>query len=220
MALKIYNCRDHGGVFKQPPRRGRPPVRCSEDNPCTKVAPQATPQQVAKAADRAMNAPRKAPESVPAASNGANPSVPLAMEAKAQLVALGWVVEGKAKGTSAQISATRGPETLIMMWVGGKLLAQDYSLSYIAPSDNAIPEHSLSFEPDELTNTELVQMLRGMQVTWWNTLASSKETAVIGNKVSIEHIYDDDREKRIVKFIDHSGGGFRAFHVAALLKVG
>lgn len=34
--VKKISCRDHaGGVFTVAPRRGRPPVRCTEDNPCT-----------------------------------------------------------------------------------------------------------------------------------------------------------------------------------------
>lgn len=228
MTLKVFNCRDHGGVFKMPPRRGRPPVRCNETNPCTK-ADQAeiaankitsVVREVPGVGKVAVVTTTKAPESIAEALPAENPSLPLAMDAKGQLTALGWQVAGKAKGTSAQVTATRGAETLIMVWSGGELKAQDYSLSYVKPSDNGVPAHSLSFEPDELTNSELVQILRGMKVTWWNTLGNSTESATVGNKVSIEHIYDDDREKRIVKFIAHDGGGFRAFHVAALLKVG
>jgi len=226
-----------------PPRRGRPPVRCTDDNPCTKADQQvgtvAEPKTVlVKPPTRFKDACPEcggkgghtakcshsgrvaAPENDSEPRTGVNPSLAPAMEAKAQLMPLGWHVVGKAKGTSAQLTAQRGSETLIMVWRDGEIVTQDYSLFYVKPSENEIPPHSLSFEPDELTNSELVQILRGMKVTWWNTLAHSTETAVVGNKVSIEHIYDDDREKRIVKFIAHDGGGFRAFNVPALLKVG
>ncbi len=91
-------------------------------------------------------------------------------------------------------------------------------------SENGIPRHHLHFDPDETTDSELVRLIRGMKVTWWNTIAGATETAVIGGNVTVEHMFrangDEDEPKRIVKFLDHNGGGFRAFHVAALLKVG
>lgn len=230
MTVKTITCRTHGGVFKVQARPGRPPVKCTEDNQCSRADQADTVSAPKRRGARADNFGAQvvadteranASESVVEPPTADNPSLPLAMDTKAQLEALGWSAAGKAQGTSAQITATRGAETLIMVWHDGELKAQDYSLAYVKPSDNGIPPHSLGFDPDELTNAELVQTLRGMKVTWWNTLANSTETAVVGNKVSIEHIYHEhDREKRIVKFIDHSGGGFRAFHVTALLKIG
>jgi hypothetical protein len=111
-----------------------------------------------------------------------------------------------------------------MSWRDGVLASQQYGLEHIKPSDNGIPPHDLHFNPEELTDSELVRMIKGMKVTWWNVLASSTESAVIaGSQVSVEHIFnqaDSDIGKRIVKFVDHNGGGFRAFHVSALMKVG
>lgn len=181
-------------------------------------------------------APAKAPESTPAAANGANDSLPLAMRAKAQLEPVGWAVKGRAWFREsavtagafdhmAEVSASRGAETLVMTWTNGVLSAQDYSMEHLKQSENGIPPHKLSFNPDEMTDGELVRMVRGMKVTWWNTLGSSTETAIIGPaNIAVEHLFvgggDTDNSKRIIKFLDHSGGGFRAFHVGALLKVG
>lgn len=81
--MKTIQCRDHeGGTFQIPSQRGRPPVRCSAQNPCT-VSPltvaraksprrtsieretpparstrQATPAQIKRAAERAATEPR------------------------------------------------------------------------------------------------------------------------------------------------------------------
>jgi hypothetical protein len=158
------------------------------------------------------------------------------MAAKARLEAVGWTVKGRAwiavdTGKSeqmaycAEILCSRGAETLIIIWSDGVLIRQDYQMESIRAVENGIPPSSLSFDPNEMTDGELVRMVRGMKVTWWNTIAGSRETAIIGTgNVAVEHLFvgggDTDNSKRIVKFLDHSGGGFRAFHVAALLKVG
>lgn len=151
-------------------------------------------------------------------------SVTLAMKAKEQLEAVGWVVKGSAAMGIATITASRDAETLVMSWRDGELLRQEYSMEFLKPQDNNIPDNELHFNPDELTDSELVRMIKGMKVTWWNTLASSRESAIIGGNITVEHIFyasgDEDNSKRIVKFLDHSGGGFRAFHVSAILKVG
>lgn len=207
-------------------------MRCAPEYLCDRadgapVTP-ATPDEVAKAAQRAMTAPRKAPESQSQGRASANLSLPLAKAAKAQLEAVGWVVEGKAGFSDddywAGITASRDAETLVMHWVGTELIAQNYSFEYLKPSRNTIPGTQLDFDPAELTDSELVRMVKGMRVTWWNTLASSTETAIVGDKVTIEHIFyasgDEDNSKRIVKFLDRNGGGFRAFHVNALMKLG
>lgn len=194
----------------------------------------------AQAAKQTSNRERQLAKSVtrPAESNAqpvaaVNDSLPLAMRAKTQLEAVGWTVKGRAwidasedeaNGAWAEVTASRGTEMLIMKWHGGCIVEQNYSMEYIKPSDNGIPPHDLHFNPDELTDSELVRMIKGMKVTWWNTLASSRESAIIaGSQVSVEHIFnreDSDIGKRIVKFVDHNGGGFRAFHVSALMKVG
>lgn len=213
MANKRIKCRDHGGIFSIPATRGRQPVRCKpEQYPCDKAD---SPAEVA------AEAPKQA-----------NPSLTLAKGAKSRLEALGWVVKGRAGVhdtgmTWATLSCSRDTETLIINWKDGEVVAQDYSLEPAQddpPSHLAFPAGKLHFDPAELTDSELVKTIRGMPVRWWNTIAGAEERAVIGNKVTIEHIFRDNGEeepaKRIVKFIDHNGGGFRAFHVSALLKVG
>jgi hypothetical protein len=152
------------------------------------------------------------------------------MRAKERLSAVGWVVKGRAwvmdmtGWQMAEVTASRGAETLVITWQDGVLNEQTYAMEDINPAKNDYPPSQLSFDPDELTDSELVRMIKGMKVSWWNTIASSTESAVIGGTVTVEHIFfvngDEDNSKRVVKFIDHSGGGFRAFHVGALLKVG
>lgn len=208
---KRIKCRDHGGIFSIVATPGRQPVRCKPTTPCDK-------------ADGPVVVAAEAPKPV-------NPSLALAKAAKDRLEALGWVIKGRAKVDGdrhgAEITCSRDTETLIMRWVDGELVTQDYSLE--APVDAEAheewkPDAKLHFDPANLTDSELVKTIRGMPVRWWNTIAASEERAVIGNKVTIEHIFrengDEDESKRIVKFIDHNGGGFRAFHVSALLKVG
>jgi hypothetical protein len=124
----------------------------------------------------------------------------------------------------AELTCSRDAETLIIRWQNGVLSSQDYSMEHLKVADNNYPDRSLTFDPDEVTDSELVRMVKGMKVTWWNTIAGSKEAAIVGGTVTIEHIFrdngDEDNSKRIVKFLDHGGGGFRAFHASALLKVG
>lgn len=234
---KRLMCREHGGIFEIIPKRGRQPVRCKAETPC----------------DRADQPEHKVGDSVtvggikftkhaeyPAENHATpvpttNPSLPLAMHAKALLEAVGWVVKGRAwtavdAGQSeqlaycAEITASREQETLIMTWQDGELVNQHYAMEFVKPSMNGMPGRQLDFDPDELTDSELVRMVRGMKVTWWNTIGNSTESAVVGGNVTIEHIFfatgDEDNTKRIVKFLDHGGGGFRAFHVTALMKVG
>lgn len=217
MALKSYSCRTHGGVFKMQARRGRPPVRCTEENLCSR-ANEETPQQSITVES----------ESEPRSTS--NPSVLVAKAAKERLVALGWSARGKtgateAGGSWATLTASRGEETLIINWSDGALVDQHYSLfSDKDVAEEKLPGKNLDLNPDELTDRELVNWIRGMKVTWWNTLAGSTETAVVGGKVYVEHIFDQgenhDNTKRLVKFLDHNGGGFRAFHVSAMMKVG
>lgn len=233
--LKFYKCKDHGGgQFTIPARVGRPPVRCTEDNPCSRADVKQNElrdkvRSLRALADRELE---KAPAEAAIAES--NTSLAPAKAAKEKLLALGWTAEGKAglydHGDGwATVTASRGSETLILNWSNGEIVAQDYSLSTdtetVAIQDGGIPgREGLGFDPDELTDRELVDRIRGMKVTWWNSLGGSRVQAVVGTKVSIEHIFDQgntyDSTKRLVKFVDREAGGFRAFHVSALLKVG
>lgn len=225
MALRRKQCRAHGGIFSYHPSRGRQPVSCKPEFPCDRAGEEA-PKQM-KERTSPIGIPRA--ESAPTPVYPLNPSLPLAKAAKERLTAVGWVVQGKGgiddNGHAwATLTASRDQETLIMNWSDGELTAQQYGMEFEKPSENGYPDSDLHFKPEELSDSELVRMIKGMKVTWWNTIASSKETAVVGGNVTIEHIFfkngDEDNGKRIVKFLDHGGGGFRAFHVSALLKVG
>ena len=90
MANKRYMCRTHqGGIFSMPPRKGRPPVRCTPEHPCDK---QETPMEM-----KERTSPIGKPAQTAAkATAGANDSLPLAMAAKARLEPLEWVVKGRA----------------------------------------------------------------------------------------------------------------------------
>lgn len=162
-----------------------------------------------------------------------NPSVNAGRLAKEQLEPQGWIVKGRAwfeteesgdKIGWAEITATRGSESLIIRWQNGKLESQTYNLwNEELPSENKKPKSRLPFDPDETTDPELIRFISGQKVTWWNRIAQSAEHAIIGEKVQIEHAYvggTGDETARIVKFNDKTGGHFRAFHVAALMKVG
>lgn len=206
MALRRGICKEHGGVFHYQAARGRQPTRCGGTRPACDKADALVPR-----------------DAKPRSSE--NPSLPLAMAAKAQLEAVGWAVKGKGRDLWAEITASRGAETLIISWSKGQVENQNYSMEYLKPSNNRYPESSLGFDPNEMTDRELVQRISGMKVTWWNTLASATESAVVpGERVKVEHIFvgngDEDNSKRIVTFVDRNAGGFRSFHVGALLKVG
>lgn len=243
MSMKQLRCRDHHGTFSVQPRRGRPPVRCTADNPCTSalyengLARLASPgvsrsEQIANtiknkrmaATPDTTESPAKSPATVPPMHN---PNLALAKAAKAQLEAVGWKTTGRAwrdeNGQYAQLVGSRAEETLIINWQDGKLMNQSYSMWHTKPSRNATPASKLGFNPAEMTDGELVRKITGMKVTWWNALAKSTETAVIPSKVTISHVFvgngDEDNTKRVVSFVDLNGSGFRSFHVDGLLEI-
>lgn len=333
MTTKPQTCRTHNGTFRIEVRRGRPPVNCSEDNPCDQAKPKrnrvvtkentatsaqklasrtglresqivikeptrveraasaiknrrtavvekvpadelipdfrmmdlpalkayarkhfssiskltrrgdlirameaqlaktqaAATEEVAKEAVRVTRARAKAPETNSEPRSQGNRSVLVAQAARSELEALGWTAKGRGwtdgEDACAELTATRGSETLVLTWRNGNVTSQDYSLWHTKPSRNAMPKRRLKFNPDEMTDGELIRAISGMKVTWWNSLAQSEESYTIGTKtLSIEHSFtangDEDSARRIVKFVDMNGGGFRHFHVDALLKVG
>jgi hypothetical protein len=176
-------------------------------------------------------------ESAPEPRTPDNLSIPKAQAAKAELEALGWTAKGRGWIEQydnpeappwvgmAEVVASRGSESLVITWDDGKVSRQDYNLWHNRRSLNGMPPSKLKFNPDEMTDRELIRQISGMKVTWWNTLGKTEETyTVSGDKLSIEHFYASDGEedtgRRIVKFIDHHGKGYRHFHVEALIKVG
>jgi hypothetical protein len=179
-----------------------------------------------------------------------NKSLPPAMLAKAQLEAFDWKCNGRAYVNPADqpltigsrswsgmqldiaaITASRGDESLVITWVDGECVSQQYSLWDVkqpAKPKHGIPPHRLPFDPVTISDSDLIVALNGMRVTWWNSLGGNEESAVVSpmNKgvVSITHYYTtagkEVRDLRTIQFIDYSGSGFKAFYLAALLKVG
>lgn len=304
MSVKTIQCREHGGTFEIEAKRGRPPVRCSTENPCNRAPKAQSRQRVAEAiqkpevqaaikkltlsqwqkaasdagfgkstiarlktpaqfrqllelgptelpagvtpAKRSANAvasvtaerqrvvkqaPQRASEKAPApVDERVNPSIPKATQAKTALTAQGWTVNGRAsfegEEAHASILAVRGEEQLQMVWVDGGLVAQNYNLWNLdKPSVNNTPAHKLPFDPDEMTDGELVRSISGMKVTWWNRLGQSNETAIVSSdSVKVQHLYngkgDETPADRVITFADKNGDGFRSFRVGALLKIG
>jgi hypothetical protein len=148
-----------------------------------------------------------------------------ARAAKSHLEALGWKVVGQGSADQISVTGSRGEETISIIWHANGTVSQNYSLwDMDQPRANEKPASKLGFDPDELPDRELVERISGMKVTWWNRLASGEESAVIPDKVIIEHCYNgignETPGDRIVKFVDVMGGGFRAFRVGALMKIG
>lgn len=263
MTIKSLTCREHGGIFKVQAKRGRPPVKCSADNVCTRfegtgksaralepitqderkrnskavrgshlpnaltdVGERMRQEYMSKLSEPAPEAPNKAPESNANGRSGYGPTATKARQAKSLLEAQGWVVSGKGKGEQATLTASRGEETLFLTFRDGELMEQNYMLWNVdTPKANGTPGNSLSFDPDELTDREIVHVLSGMKVTWWNRIAQAEQTAIVSpTKIQIEHSFagidDESPADRVVKFIDHGGRGFMAFRLGALLKVG
>lgn len=253
--MNTYRCRDHGGTFMIQARRGRPPVRCTEDNPCkqdNEGTPKRTRREVIDAAMPIGKAERKPTRREMAAEREElakrdrqektarapkpNMSVPLAQAAKAELETLGWTAKGRGwyeeddggefpGAMMAEVIASRGSESLVITWNDGALIKQDYNLWHNKRSLNGMPATKLKFNPDEMTDRELIRAIAGMKVTWWNSLAKAEESFVVSpDKLSIEHFYssngDEDGGRRIVKFLAMDGLGFRHFYAEALLKIG
>lgn len=245
MTLKDIKCRDHGGYFKVPARRGRPPVRCTEEHPCnaqkigtpspekagkaSKNAPVATTASATKSRTSAAAARAKSSDGQQEERSDTQ-SLAAAKVAKTKLDALGWTVKGKAwrdgSNEYASLTATRGEEMLYILFRDGKCLDQQYNLWNLdKPSVNHKPKSNLPFDPDEIPDSELAQYLTGVKVTWYNKLADNEETAYCGrDTVSIEHHYsgtgDEKPGDRIIKFQDPETQMFRAFRLDQLLKVG
>jgi hypothetical protein len=244
MAEQKLHCREHGGYFYREAQRGRKPVRCSESNPCDAVTATENPVErpaVGKATDpnaqlrarhtQALKRAAKGPESKPQRISGTNPSLDRGQAAKALLEAQEWTVAGKAwtdaEGSSwASVTAARGEEMLHIVWKDGEAQDQVYNLWNLdKPSANGKPNSKLPFDPDEIPDAELAQMLVGVRIKWWNRLAGKEESAVCGrDSIEIEHKWtgtgDEYPAARLIKFIDVDSGGYRHFRLEQLTKVG
>ena len=242
--MKTIRCREHGGTFTIEPRRGRPPVRCSEATPCSQAVDKSVsvPRQKSRVAEQnhvqpaaETVLPRKVAPAVidsepPRPTSRINESVVAATAAREMLEPLDWATSGKrwiddSGMACATLTCTRGSELLVLMWEAGTLVSQNYTLWDVSkPSNNGMPAHSLNFNPDETSDGELARQMAGCKVTWWNRVSRKEETAIVGDRLEIKHVYtgkgDETPGERIITFADHSGSGFRSFRVDALMKIG
>lgn len=245
MPLKRLKCRDHGGYFDVEARRGRPPVRCTEDNKCDAqtIAVQPRQRRTGSATQAHINeAQSKTPTSVvipvqKTASEGTRQNASWVANKAAttkeinrlfrQVIELGWSAKRAwLDDNHAEITATRGEEMLWIVVKAGMAIEQQYSLwSFDKPSLNNKPAHNLPFDPNEIGDGELVRLLIGTKVTWHNRLSGKDEDGVCGkDTLKIEHGYnsrgDEVPGERIIKFVDPVRQHFVAFRLDALLKVG
>jgi hypothetical protein len=209
-------------------RKGKMPTKTKQTRPAKSV------QSTKRRPDRQEDA-KPATKSRPAASDVTvrhNPSVVLAKRAKDQLEPLDWNLKGRAwidedDHAWAEVTGSRGEESIVLLWQDGKFYSQDYSLwdADKTPGQQPLspkPKSKLPFDPDEMSNAELAKELSGRTVTWWNRLGGSQEHAVIGDKLKIEHAYTGGNEtSRQVHFVDKTPNhyAFRTFNVDALMRV-
>lgn len=236
--MRVLTCRVHGGQFKVQMGPGRSPTRCSDANPCDNV-PATPPRRRTRAvkvelvprAPRSVKARRAQQKATPEVIKP-NPSVPLAFDARRLLEPEGWKITGRAYWDEddqgvAVVTGSRGKEIITLTWINAKLVSQDYAMFQSdKPSLDGMPKPRLSFSTDEISDVALIRELTGKKVTWWNRTGRSKETASfphVYEKVKIERLISgagtDVVEKRVVSFVDQAGTGYRAFDLAALLKV-
>lgn len=286
MTVWRLQCRTHGGIFEMPSRRGRKPVRCTDDNQCTRATsnkdtsasmvsdmyrtlrgekPAVVSSRAAALANKIKNKrttvktahsnvdkrideweakgrPRlgkrkrelrtqvKQEAPITVTVNNSLPPMTVAREA---LIAKGWEIQNLTVSSpsvpigSAELIAVRGDEIIAMRWENGVLRYQNYSMwnNGHPPTQNNRPKSRLDFDPEELTDKEIARLISGQKVTWWNKLGSSEETAIVGDKVRINHTFiggraDENPGERVITFVDREGGGYRSFYVSALIKVG
>lgn len=221
-------CREHGGNFISPKRRGRPPTSCAPDYPCTAAETHIPdkPKRIRVHTTLEHETPTSAPQSPVEPRSQPSEGLSKAKAAKEALEGQGWTVEGRANGERVSVTGARGEEIVSLVWSPeGELQSQEYSLwNTVRVSANGAPKANLPFDPDEIPDARLIPYLTGMSVTWHNRLSGGSETAVIGERIEIMHVYDRLGEElpadRLIRFIDATGRGFRHFRLGALLKIG
>jgi hypothetical protein len=132
----------------------------------------------------------------------------------------------------ASITANRGPETLYLEWADGIQVASDYAILDTSAANNNgdMPATNLPFDPETVSDGELVQYISGSKIEWWNRVGGMIEKGVCGDpksqngiRVAIEHVYSGIAGPagidRLIRF-NLMDGGTRVIKVGALLKVG
>ncbi len=87
-----------------------------------------------------------------------------------------------------------------------------------APEPSTIKRSKLPFDPESASESEIIDALMGKAVAWHNRLRETPETAIVGKNVRRIHFTEFGGE-RIFNFLCPQGG-FKAFRLVALLKVG
>lgn len=164
-----------------------------------------------------------------------NPSVPIAASLRDKLEPLGWDCHASTDGgNNVNFSATRDSEVISIRIENGKVIDQRYSIwDADRPSTNGAPKSRLPFDPEELSDVDLIKELMGQKVHWWNPLSKKAEIAIIPHrkesKIKVEHVItwadgepDELPGSRVVSFVDQTPNhtAFRAFRIGALLKIG
>lgn len=156
--MKRITCRTHGGTFLIEPKRGRPPVKCSDDNPCSEhpAIKVPTPKEAKRRTPRPsqhavlpetlkiknvhreptdnirsiadVSDPSKHAKSPVEVSIPDDPSVTKAIEAKGLLEAQGWTCHARIEGASVEFHASRGTERIAMVIADGVVVSQEYTL--------------------------------------------------------------------------------------------
>jgi hypothetical protein len=240
MAIKKIKCRTHGGFFTVEARRGRPPVKCTEDNKCdaqtiAKAPSTVKPVKLFSHAAPSMTRTSAATDAHENASDsdgnanwqaGRQATVKGINRIFTELSKLGWNAKRSwADKSTAEITATRDDEMIYVTVTNGQSSMQ-YSLwSFDKPQENGKPVSKLPFDPDEIGDRELVRLLAGVKVTWYNRLSGKEEHAYCGAvAIRVEHGYnargDEMPGERIIKFTDPDDKHFKAFRLDQLLKVG
>jgi len=215
-------------------------------------AAQATAERVQRQTGRPVKAVRGSTAVATNAVVTVNPSIPTARRLREQLEPLGWTAHARAyfeeddtsiintsiRRGMVEFNATRDSELITVLIDNGKVVDQRYSIwDADRPATNGMPRVRLPFDPEELSDIELIRELSGQKVTWWNRTGQTKEAAVIGatsedypnRKITIQHVItmtdgepDELPGSRIVTFVDSTPNGaqFRSFAVGSLMKIG
>jgi hypothetical protein len=199
-----------------------------------------------------------------ASSNGERPDDRSVEKAKAfaeKAAGLGWEPLKAVTAGAAEITVTRGSETIVQAWRGGvwqydasvyaygdrttkprnasgaaKLLersaddagaemakvAANRQFRKAEPKDlNRTMESArkhLPFDPQLATDEEVLTVLSGQSIVWYNRISRNTESAIVGRSKSLRMTLNEDGERVVLWCCPVTG--FRACLVTAILKVG